>query len=112
MVANRAPSLRSGRGKKLEPVRLPLSLIGRSQILAGLVDRALSVVSGLDGLAVFIHSARALSGHVEDLAQPDVAPDFRPAGLLIAVEGFTVLVGGRLIVVLQPEYPGDAIMRQ
>ena len=78
----------------LHPVRLSLTLIRRIQVFACFVESALSIVLSLQGLSILIDCARALSGDVEDFAQPDVAPDFSPARLLIAVEGVTILVGG------------------
>src|SRR5690349_11221787 len=80
---------------------LPLPLIRRAEILAGFVHRALGIVIGLDGLAVFVHCAVALAGIVKDLAQLNVAPYLSPARLAVSVDGLAVFVGGRLVVALQ-----------
>ena len=61
------------------------------------------VVVGLQGLAVLVHGAFALSGDVENLPELDVAPDFGPARVAVSVQAFAVGVGGGLIVALQEE---------
>ena len=66
------------------------------QILPRFVQSALGVVVGLQRLAVFVGGALALSGDVENLAQLDMAPDFGPARLAIAVQAVAVGVGGGL----------------
>src|SRR5262249_49299116 len=112
MVAIGLPRCARDVRKNLDSVCLPLSLIRGSQVLASFIDGALSVVSGLDRLAIFVHRSRPLSCHVKNLTQTDMAPDLGPPRFLISVEGFAILVGRRLIVSLQPEDPGDAVMRQ
>src|SRR6476469_8905570 len=99
----------SGRTNRLS-VLLPLECF--LQILAGFIQGALGVVVGLYGLAVFVGGALALSGNVEDLAQLDVAPDLGPARLAIAVQAIAVGVGRRLVVALEKEHLGDAIVGQ
>src|SRR5271155_2708492 len=71
-------------------------LVGFLQILAGFFQRAEGVVVGLQGLAIFVHGALALAGNVENLAQLQVAPDFGPARVAVAVERLAVGVGGGL----------------
>ena len=65
-------STRSPSSEWIDSLRLTLSVLllleGFLQILPGFVERALGVVVGLDGLAVFVGGALALSGDVEDLA--------------------------------------------
>ena len=51
---------------------------GLLQVLAGLVDRSLGVVVGLDGEAVLVDGAVALAGDVKDFADGDMAPDLGP----------------------------------
>src|SRR6266850_4898698 len=87
-------------------------LIRRFEILAGLFESALGIVVGLNGLAVFIDRALALAGHIEDLAQLHVAPDFGPAGLAVAVDGVAIGIGGGLEVALQEEDFRDAVVGQ
>src|SRR5579883_288605 len=87
-------------------------LVGLLDVAAGFVFGALGVVVGLQGLAVFVDGALALSGDVEDFAQLDVAPDLGPAGIAVAVQAFAVGVGGGLVVALQEEDLGHAIVRQ
>src|SRR5579885_3664842 len=87
-------------------------LVGLLDVAAGFVFGALGVVVGLQGLAVFVDGALALSGDVEDFAQLDVAPDLGPAGIAIAVQAFAVGVGGGLVVALQEEDLDHAIVRQ
>ena len=62
--------------------------------------------------AVFIDGAFALAGHVENLAQLQVAPDLGPARLPVPVQRFAVSVGRRLIILLQEKYLGDAVVGQ
>ncbi len=64
------------------------------------------------GLAVFVHGALALAGDVENLAQLDAAPDLCPAGFPVAVDGLAVGVGRRLVVPLEEEDFGDAVVRE
>ena len=56
------------------------------QILAGFVDGALGIVVGLDGQAILVDGTVALAGHVEDLADGDVAPDLGPRRLVVAAQ--------------------------
>src|SRR6476646_5827920 len=60
------------------------------QILAGFVQGALGVVVGLQGLAVLVGGAFALSGDVEDLAYLDMTPDFCPARFAIAIQALAI----------------------
>src|SRR6476659_6458567 len=73
------------------------------QISPRLVLRALRIVVGLNGLAVFVSRALALAGGIENLAQADMAPDFCPSRFSVTVQAVAVGVGRRLIVVLQKE---------
>src|SRR5579871_5641602 len=82
------------------------------QVAAGFVERSLRIVVGLNSLAVFVGGALALSSNIENLAQLNVAPDFRPSRLAVAVETFPIGIGGRLIVLLLEEDFGDAVMRK
>src|SRR5581483_9957346 len=79
---------------------------------AGLVDSALCVVVGLDGEAVLVDGALALTGDVEDLAEIDVAPDLDPFGVAVAAESVTEAVGGGLMVFLHEEDLGEAVIRE
>src|SRR5260370_42277522 len=54
-------------------------LVRLLHVSAAFLERALSVVVGLDGLPVFIDGAFALSGWVENLAQLQVAPNLGPS---------------------------------
>src|ERR1700732_3060705 len=65
-------------------------LVRLLHISAGFLERALGIVVGLDGLPVFIDGAFALPGCVENLAQLQVAPNFGPARLTIAIQRFAV----------------------
>ena len=85
---------------------------GFCRYLPRFVQRALRVVVGLQRLAIFVGGALALSGQVEDLAQLNVAPDFGPARLAVAVERLAIGVRRRLVVVLQKEHLGNAVVRQ
>src|SRR5258707_9361953 len=99
-------------GRSLLPVLLLFPLVWRAQIAARFVQRALSAVAGLDGLAILVDRALTLSGHVKYLAQLDMAPDLGPARLAIAVERLAVLIRGRLVVALQVENLGNAVVGQ
>src|SRR5262249_13782832 len=79
LCCGRFPRFVSGLRKNLHPVSFPLPRVRTFQVLAGLVDGALSVVPGLDRLTIFVDRTGALSCDIKDLAQPDMAPDFRPA---------------------------------
>ena len=68
------------------------------------------VVVGLDRLAILIHGAFALAGDVEDFAQANVAPDFGPVRIVVAIDGFAVFVGCRLVVALYIKNLGNAIV--
>src|SRR5580658_732986 len=86
------------------------ALIGLGQILSRLFEGGEGIVIGLDGLAVFVDGALALAGNVKDLAQLQMAPDFGPAGLSVAVDGGAIGVGRRLVVSLLEEDFRDAVM--
>src|SRR2546428_8549673 len=87
-----------------------LLLEGFLQIFPSFILRTLRIVVGLQSLAVLVGRALPLSGDVEDLAQLDVTPDFGPARITVAIQGFAVSVGRGLIVVLQKEHLGHAIV--
>src|SRR5712671_2090486 len=87
-------------------------LVGFLQIFARFLEGSEGIVIRLDSLPVFVHGAFTLARDVEDFAQLEVAPDFGPAGLAIAVQGCTVGVCRRLIVSLQKENFRNAIVRQ
>src|SRR5579871_2923887 len=72
--------------------------VGLLQPLPRLVQRALSVVVGLDGEPVLVDGAVALAGDIEDLAQADVAPDLGPARIAIAAQGIAIAVYSGLVV--------------
>jgi hypothetical protein len=63
------------------------ALEGLLNIFLGFVLRTLSVVVGLQGLAVFVYGTLSLASDVKDLAQLNVAPDLGPARLTVSVEG-------------------------
>src|SRR5580658_6816482 len=88
------------------------ALVGFLQVLAAFFESAEGVVVGLDGLAVFVDGALALAGDVKNFAQLDVAPDFGPARLAVAVERGAVRIGGGLVVALEKEDFGHAVVRQ
>src|ERR1700743_1011151 len=71
-----------------------VALVGLLHQGACFVDGALSVVIGLDGEAVLVDGALALTCDVEDLAEVDVAPDLDPLGAAVAAEGGAAAVGG------------------
>ena len=72
----------------------------------------MGVVIRLESLAVLVGGALSLVGNVENLPELDMAPDLGPLWLTIAVESFTIGVRGGLIVLLQEENLGDAVMSQ
>ena len=82
------------------------------QIFPRFIQRALSVVVGLQRLAVFISGALALSRDVKDLSQLNVAPDLGPPRLAIAVQAVSVGVGRSLEVALEEENLGNTIVGQ
>src|SRR5215469_7329969 len=82
------------------------------QIFPRFFQRAESIVVSLQSLAVLSNSAFALAGDVEDLSKLDSAPHFCPAGITIAVERSAISIGGGLIIALEIEDLGDAIVRQ
>ena len=47
-----------------------VALIRGLQVQAGLVERSLRIIVGLDSLTIFVHCPIALAGDVEDFAQP------------------------------------------
>src|SRR5205807_1636279 len=98
------------RTRPLQPVFL--LLVSFLQVAAGFVERALGVVVGLQGLAVFVGSALALAGDVEDFAELDMAPDLGPARLAVAIERFPVGVGRGLVIPLLEEHLGDTVVRE
>src|ERR1700752_3594813 len=65
-------------------------LVRLLQVLAGFFEGAEGVVVGLQGLAVFVDRALALSCDIENLAQLNAAPDFGPARLAVPVDRFPV----------------------
>jgi hypothetical protein len=87
-------------------------LVRLLQILPRFVLSPFGVVVGLKGVTVFVRRALSLSGHIEDLSQLDVRPNFCPTGISIAVDGFAICVGGRLVVALLEKHFGDAVVRQ
>src|SRR3954471_5810072 len=99
-------------GKSLISVRAAFALVGFFQVFPGFVQSALRGVSGLDGLAIFIHGALTLAGGIEDLAQHNVAPNLSPARIAVTIERFAKLIRGRLIIALREENIGDAVVGQ
>ena len=98
--------------KLLIPVRAAFTLVRLFQILSRFVQSALRGVSGLDGLAIFIHRALALAGSIKDFAQHNVAPDLGPVRIAITIERLAKFIGCRLVVALRKENIGNAVMRQ
>src|SRR5436309_2676078 len=98
----------------LHSVRIPsLRLFVRLlQIASCLIQRALSVVIGLQRLPIFIGRALPLSGNVENLSQLDMAPNFGPAWIAIPVQAIAVRIRRGLIVMLQEKDFRDAVVRQ
>src|SRR5207245_944615 len=88
------------------------AFVGFFQMLAGFVERALGIVVCLGSLAVFVDRSLALPGDIENLAELNVAPDFCPARIAVAVERVTISICGGLVVFLQEEDFGDAVMRE
>src|SRR5271168_1447141 len=80
------------------------------QILPRLIQRALSVVVGLQSLAILVGGAFALPGNVKDLAELDMAPNLGPARIAVAVERIPISVGGCLIVFLCEEHFGNTVV--
>ena len=60
-------------------------------------------------MLVFVDSPVALARYIEDLSQIDVAPDFRPRRLQVAVERFAKSVGGRLVIPQKEKHLPDAV---
>src|SRR6478735_1800420 len=98
----------------LHSVRIPAFrlFIWLLQIPSGLIQRALSVVVGLQRLAVFVGGAFALPGNVKNFAQLYMAPNLGPARIAIAVQRIAIGVRRGLIVVLQKEDFSDAVVRE
>src|SRR5450432_454363 len=96
----------------LHSVLLLFALVRLFQIATCFIQRALRVVAGLDGLAIFVDRTGTLSGDIKDLAELDMAPDFGPARVLVAVERFTVFVSRGLVILLKVEHFGNAVVRQ
>src|SRR5664280_2916212 len=82
----------------------------RLQVFAGLVERALGVVLGLQCLLILIDGALALSGNVEDFAELEMAPDLGPLRFVIAVEGLAIGVRRSLVVALLEEDLGNPVV--
>ena len=61
-------------------------------------------------MAVFVDGALALAGDIEDFSQLNMAPDFSPARLPVAVDGRSVGVRRGLVVSLQEKDLRDAIV--
>src|SRR5712692_10886618 len=109
----RDQNLKPETGNRKQETRLLSALLlleGFLQIFPSFILRTLRIVVGLQSLAVLVGSALPLSGDVEDLAQLDVTPDFGPARITVAIQGFAVGVGRGLIVVLQKEHLSHAIV--
>src|SRR4029077_8461098 len=70
------------------------------------------VVVGLQRLTVLADGAFALPSDVEDFSELEAAPDFGPARIAVAIKCSAVGVRRRLIVSLEEEDFGDAIVRQ
>src|SRR5579862_8685555 len=98
--------------KSLNPRSALLALVGLLNVAPRFVFGALGVVVGLKRLAILVHSALTLPGNVEDLAQLDVAPDFGPLGVAISIEALAIRIGGGLVVLLQEEHVGHAVVSQ
>jgi len=88
------------------------TLVRLRQILAGFFQRSKGVVVGLQCLPVLADCALALARNIEDFSQLQAAPDFGPAGIAVAIQRRTVSIGRGLIVPLEEENFGDAIVRQ
>src|ERR1700683_1832257 len=85
-------------------------LVGLLQIFPGFFEGSEGIVMGLESLAVFIDGAFALTGDVENLAQLDAAPNFGPARLSVSVDRRAVGIGRGLIISLQEEDFGNAVV--
>ena len=72
----------------------------------------MSVVVRLECLTVFIRGAFSLIGDIEDLAQLNVAPDLGPFWFSVAAQRFTIGVRSRLVILLEKEDLGNAIVRK
>jgi hypothetical protein len=59
---------------------------GVLQQFAGLNDRSVSVIAGLNCQLVFPDSPFALAGNVEDLPDLDVTPDFGPCRIPVSTQ--------------------------
>src|SRR6185295_5185853 len=70
------------------------------------------VVIGLQRLTVLVGCPFSLSGDIKNIAQTDVAPDFSPARLAVAIECIAISIGRSLIVPLQEKYFGYAVVGQ
>src|SRR5258708_2164991 len=82
------------------------------QILARFLEGAEGIVIGLDGLTIFVNGALALARNVENLPKLDMAPDFGPPRITVTIDGRAVGVRRRLIIPLEEEDLGDAIVSQ
>ena len=80
------------------------------QITPRLIERTLGVVVGLQRLPILVGGAFTLTGGVEYLAETDVTPHLCPSRLAIAIQAITVSIRRSLIVVLQEEHFGYAVM--
>src|SRR5579864_3214805 len=110
----KTPSAGSGRKPQLRLLLLFFfrTLVSLRQILSGFFQRSEGVVVSLQCLPVLADCALALAGNIEDFSQLQPAPDFGPAGIAVAIQRRTVSIGRRLVVPLEEENFGDAIVRQ
>src|SRR5258708_29825417 len=88
------------------------SFEGLLEILTRFFEGAEGIVVGLDGLPIFVNGAFALAGNVENLPKLDMAPDFGPPRITVPVDRRAVGVRRRLIIPLEEEDLGDAIVSQ
>src|SRR5947207_837104 len=104
-------SVRS-RGSSLHPMRAARlrRFIGLLQITPCLIERTLGVVVGLQRLPILVGGAFTLPSGVEYFSQTDMTPHFCPSWLAIAIQAITVSICRSLIVVLQEEHFGYAVM--
>src|SRR5258708_39877944 len=88
------------------------TLFPYTTLFRSFIQSTLRRVAGLYGLAILTHCAFPLARDVENLSQSQVAPDFRPSRLAIAIERFTIFVGGGLVVALEIKHLGNAVVGQ
>src|SRR5439155_16511266 len=84
--------------------------IGLLQITPRLIERTLGVVVRLQRLPILVGGAFTLTGGVEYFAETDVTPHLCPLRHAIAIQAITVSIRRSLIVVLQEEHFGYAVM--